>query len=139
MRPIAETWVASVNTNPAPPAALEPSVWTCQSSPRPSLALYWHIGETTMRLRAVTDRKLIGWKSSGVDMRLSIPMVERTRDIRVSGADALAVDIRDCGECVSGVPGREHSVHPVLGGLRPCRQCQRGIPASAPGRRYVGD
>jgi hypothetical protein len=30
------------------------------------VALYWHIGETTMRLRAVTERKPIGWKSKGV-------------------------------------------------------------------------
>ena len=45
----------------------------CQSSPRPPVALYWHIGETTMRLRAVTERKLIGWNSRGVcGMRMAI-------------------------------------------------------------------
>src|ERR1700688_1254136 len=66
MRPIAETWVASAITMPAPPAAFAPRFWTCQSSPSPSMALYWHIGDTTMRLRAVTERKVIGWNSSGV-------------------------------------------------------------------------
>ncbi|HEX4369055.1 MAG TPA: pyridoxal kinase PdxY [Rhodopila sp.] len=35
-------------------------------------------------------------------MRDCIPMEERTRDIRISGADALAVDIRYRGDCVSG-------------------------------------
>src|SRR5882724_6244458 len=38
----------------------------CQSSPSPSVALYWHIGETTMRFRAVTERNVIGWNNSGV-------------------------------------------------------------------------
>jgi hypothetical protein len=37
----------------------------------------------------VTERKLIGWKSSGVDMRSGIPMVKADPGIRVSGADAL--------------------------------------------------
>ncbi len=60
MRPMEETWVASVITMPAPPAALAPRFWICQSSPSPSVALYWHIGETTIRLRAVTERKVIG-------------------------------------------------------------------------------
>src|SRR5580698_4941711 len=65
---MAETWVASAITMPAPPAAFAPRFWMCQSSPRPSVALYWHIGETTMRLWAVTERNVIGWNSSGVGM-----------------------------------------------------------------------
>src|SRR5215469_15826050 len=76
MRPIAETCVASVNTMPAPPMARAPRCCTCQSSPRPSVALYWHIGATTMRLRAVTERKVIGWNRSGVGMRRSIASVD---------------------------------------------------------------
>ncbi len=60
MRPTAETCVASVNTMPAPPMARAPRCCKCQSSPSPSVALYWHIGDTTMRLRAVTERKVIG-------------------------------------------------------------------------------
>jgi hypothetical protein len=71
-------WVASVKTIPVPPAARAPRCWTYQSLPRPSLALYRHIGETTMRLRAVAERKLIGWKSSGVDIRSGIQIVGRT-------------------------------------------------------------
>ncbi len=68
IRPTAETWVASVNTIPAPPTAFAPRCCTCQSSPSPSSALYWHMGATTMRLRAVTERKVAGWKSCGVLM-----------------------------------------------------------------------
>jgi len=35
----------------------------------PSLALYWHIGDIAMRLRAVTERKVTGRNSFGIDMR----------------------------------------------------------------------
>ena len=63
IRATADTWVASVNTMPAPPAACAPRCCTCQSSPSPSVALYWHIGETVMRLRAVTERKVTGSNS----------------------------------------------------------------------------
>jgi pyridoxine kinase len=57
-----------------------------------------------MRLRAVTDRKLIGWKSNGVDIRRGIPVerVERTGAIPVSGADALTVHIAYCTEVGTG-------------------------------------
>ena len=71
MRPMAEVCVASVNTKPGPAIALAPRFWMCQSSPSPSSALYWHIGETAMRLRAVTDRKAIGWNNSGSGMASS--------------------------------------------------------------------
>src|SRR5215472_9415772 len=46
--------------------ARAPRCWMCQSSPSPSVALYWHIGATAMRFRAVTERKLIGSNSFGV-------------------------------------------------------------------------
>jgi len=69
---MAEVCVASVNTMPGPAAALAPKVCTCQSQPSPSSALYWHIGDTAIRLRAVMERKVMGWNSSGTAMaRLS--------------------------------------------------------------------
>src|SRR5262245_65959997 len=36
----------------------------CQSEATPSLALYWHIGDTTMRLESVRSASLIGEKSA---------------------------------------------------------------------------
>jgi hypothetical protein len=38
----------------------------------PSLALYWHIGDIAIRLRAVTVRKVIGWNSFGIDMTTNL-------------------------------------------------------------------
>jgi hypothetical protein len=59
MRPRGSICVASVNTMPAPPTAREPRWTRCQSSGTPSVALYWHMGENMMRLRAVTPRRAI--------------------------------------------------------------------------------
>jgi hypothetical protein len=47
--------VASAITNPAPPTAGAPRFTKCQSVATPSLDEYWHIGDTPMRLRSVTD------------------------------------------------------------------------------------
>src|SRR5688572_28978439 len=68
MRPRRSTAVASTKTMPAPPCANLPRCTRCQSPTWPSFAEYWHIGETTMRLRACTSRSAISWKSRGVDM-----------------------------------------------------------------------
>jgi len=65
IRACGATWVASVMTMPAPPAARAPRCCRCQSFGRPSSAEYWHIGESAIRFRAVTDRKLIGWNRGG--------------------------------------------------------------------------
>ena len=46
--------------------------WKCQSFGTPSVAEYWHIGETMMRLRAVTDLKVIGRNRCGLGSRWSI-------------------------------------------------------------------
>ena len=55
IRPSGETAVASAITSPAPPRA-SPARWLrCQSLMSPSSATYWHIGDTTMRLRSVTS------------------------------------------------------------------------------------
>src|SRR5712664_3865124 len=56
MRPRFSTAVASTNTMPAPPWANLPRWTRCQSVTSPSRAEYWHIGETTMRLRSSTSR-----------------------------------------------------------------------------------
>ena len=44
--PSGEIAAASVITNPAPPAALEPRCTKCQLFENPSSEEYWHIGET---------------------------------------------------------------------------------------------
>ena len=79
IRPIAETCVASVNTIPAPPAARAPRCWICQSPPNPSVALYWHMGATVTRLRAVTERNVMGWNRGGVAMRILVLTAVRGR------------------------------------------------------------
>src|ERR1700727_2822167 len=56
MRPSGEMAQASVNTKAAPPTAREPRWTRCQSLAKPSVLEYWHIGETTMRLRSFTSR-----------------------------------------------------------------------------------
>src|SRR5258708_38673502 len=63
MRPAASTAVASIISRPAPPTASEPRCSKCHSLALPSSALYWHIGETTMRLASVSSRKAIGVNS----------------------------------------------------------------------------
>src|SRR5260221_2390041 len=65
MRPSGVTPVASTIISPAPEQAYWPRCMRCQSVMRPSLAEYWHIGETTMRLGSVTPPSRIGVKSLG--------------------------------------------------------------------------
>src|SRR6478752_5850781 len=60
MRPIASTWVASMQ-NIAAPERLRLLMWVkCQSVGTPSSAEYWHIGDTTIRFFKVRPRSLIG-------------------------------------------------------------------------------
>src|SRR4051795_5539529 len=60
MRPIASTWVASMQ-NIAAPDRLRLLMWVkCQSVGTPSSAEYWHIGDTTMRFFKFRPRSLIG-------------------------------------------------------------------------------
>ena len=66
MRPSGVTAVASVKTAPAPPTARLPRWTRCQSVARPSAHEYWHIGETTMRLRSVNDRCVNGSNRAAV-------------------------------------------------------------------------
>src|SRR3954453_7469689 len=64
MRPTGETPLASMITSPAPPTARLPRWTRCQSFAKPSTLEYWHIGETTMRLRRVRPRRGRGSKST---------------------------------------------------------------------------
>lgn len=64
MRPSGTTAVASVSTSPAPPVAKPPRWTKCQSLAMPSVAEYWHIGATPMRLRSVSERSVNGEKST---------------------------------------------------------------------------
>src|SRR2546422_7331670 len=56
MRASGSTAVASTITRAAPPTARLPRWTKCQSFAWPSTQEYWHIGETTTRLRRVTSR-----------------------------------------------------------------------------------
>src|SRR5215468_2046832 len=64
MRPWRSTWVASTTSRPAPELANMPRWVRCQSLATPSLALYWHIGDTTMRFESVSSASLIGENSA---------------------------------------------------------------------------
>ena len=60
MRPIASTWVASMQNIAAPDSA-SVLIWVkCQSLASPFSAEYWHIGATMMRLASARSRNLIG-------------------------------------------------------------------------------
>src|SRR5580692_7641895 len=60
MRPMASTWVASMQNIAAPDSAIVFMWVKCQSLASPFSAEYWHIGDTMMRLGSVRSRKLIG-------------------------------------------------------------------------------
>src|SRR5215468_9136903 len=64
MRPCRSTSVISATTRPAPELASMPRWVRCQSEATPSLALYWHMGDTTMRLASVRSASLIGENSA---------------------------------------------------------------------------
>src|SRR4030081_1143343 len=60
MRPIASTWVASMQNIAAPDSASVLMCVKCQSLASPLTAEYWHIGATMMRLGSVRPRRAIG-------------------------------------------------------------------------------
>jgi hypothetical protein len=49
-----------MTSRPAPEFDSIPKCVMCQSLPTPSLALYWHIGETTIRFGSVRSASFIG-------------------------------------------------------------------------------
>src|SRR5947207_4287121 len=62
MRPMASTWVASMQNIAAPESASELMWVKCQSLASPFSDEYWHIGETMMRLGNFRSRNWIGEK-----------------------------------------------------------------------------
>src|SRR5437899_178317 len=60
MRPIASTWVASMQKAAAPDSASELMWVKCQSVAEPWTGEYWHIGETSVRLGNIRPRSWIG-------------------------------------------------------------------------------
>ncbi len=91
MRPRASTWVASMMTSPAPETANLPRCIRCQSVALPSTALYWHIGDTTMRFCNVRPRNVIGENTALVNgAKLGVGAVAKWVDIGALGG-ALAL------------------------------------------------
>src|ERR1700685_2885162 len=70
MRPSAETAAASVKTRDAPPTARLPRCTRCQSVAKPSVLEYWHMGDTTIRLRSVSSRMVSSSNSMDFPFRL---------------------------------------------------------------------
>src|SRR5580700_11780410 len=62
MRPSGDTAQASVKIRAAPPTARLPRWTRCQSLAKPSVLEYWHMGETTMRLRRRMSR-ICNWSN----------------------------------------------------------------------------
>ena len=77
MRPRGSIAVASVGTSPAPPTARDPRCTRCQSVANPSTLLYWHIGETPIRLRSVTPRIVSGSNRCGIERTCARTGLER--------------------------------------------------------------
>src|SRR5258707_10156372 len=65
MRPAGSTAVCSTMTSPAPDSDSEPRCWRCQSFATPFLALYWHIGDTAIRLAKVMPPRRNGSNRQG--------------------------------------------------------------------------
>src|SRR5436305_5790912 len=65
IRPPRVTAVASTTIRAAPPTARLPRWTRCQSLHMPSSALYWHMGDMTIRLRKVTPRRVSGVRRAG--------------------------------------------------------------------------
>lgn len=63
MRPAGSTAVASTITMPAPDKAMLDKWTACHELASPSVATYWHIGDTTIRFGIVSSRSLRGRKS----------------------------------------------------------------------------
>jgi hypothetical protein len=87
--PSYETAVASPITKLAPPTAREPRCTKCQSVATPSSDEYWHMGETPMRLRSVTDLMVSGENKWG---EFSLSLFIRKHFITASKEDKKYLD-----------------------------------------------
>src|SRR5262245_3278422 len=72
IRPRRSTSVISMKTSPAPELASMPRWVMCQSPTTPSLAEYWHIGATLMRLASSRPLILYGEKSALVMVKTRV-------------------------------------------------------------------
>src|ERR1700732_2737787 len=108
MRPSGETPAASVKTREAPPTARLPKCTRCQSFAKPSVLEYWHMGETTIRLRRVSSRMV----SSSNSMNLPFALCELGRQnilelVNHHGDESLCVCGRPRGRA-NGARARRH-------------------------------
>src|SRR5207247_4071 len=102
MRPIASTWVASMQNIAAPDSARLLMWVKCQSLATPSSAEYWHIGDTTRRFFNVRPRSLIGENRA---LMRGVPGIE-------GGDRGSVVSGYGITSCVAGMPasGAMHCV-----------------------------
>src|SRR3954466_7261710 len=101
MRPSLVTAGASIPTSPASAIAIVPRCVRCQSLMQPSLAEYWHIGATTMRLGSVTPPSWMGVKSLGSG-KLDSFFQERLADRLRERHGARLVAVQANGVCPHG-------------------------------------
>src|SRR3954454_16825385 len=87
MRPAGSTAVCSTMTSPAPDSDSEPKCCRCQSLAAPFSALYWHIGDTAIRLARVMPPRLTGSNREG---DLSIRWTQTTGSIADDRAALVA-------------------------------------------------
>src|SRR5580698_19051 len=108
MRPERSTWVDSTTSKPAPEFASIPRCVMCQSFATPSSALYWHIGETTMRLARLRSASRNGEKSA-----LSCPVISAAIAFLQWRNDApLQPDPQKiCQLADDAAPERQHADH----------------------------
>ena len=73
IRPSGVTAVDSVMISPNPPTARDPRCTRCQSVGTPSCSstLYWHMGESQMRLHRVSPRRAIGSNNDVMTIKTS--------------------------------------------------------------------
>src|ERR1700722_1854708 len=117
MRPWRSTWVASTTTRPAPELASMPRCAMCQSLAQPSVALYWHIGATTIRLSSSTPASLMGENS---DAAMSTPLTAVVGSNGEPGGDNIGAPLRRRNTCIAIV------FHAGFGHLRGHRRLAGG-------------
>src|SRR5215471_16619087 len=92
IRPNCSTCVASTIKRPAPELASMPRWVKCQSLAQPSSALYWHIGDTTMRLSTSRPANASGENKALVMGARSVVGCEAL------GCEELGCEEMDCEE-----------------------------------------
>src|SRR5215212_10863177 len=101
MRPAGSTAVCSTMTSPAPDSDSEPRCCRYQSFATPFSALYWHIGDTAIRLARVMPPRLSGSNREGVlsirgprqqepQLRISLELLAVEGDGRLPGSEGVS-------------------------------------------------